>query len=308
MRVKILLALLVAVSAWAATVTYSYWKLKNNPRVVAITMDAGKEALQNMQMGEMEKGTFVRQYLDRYFNFDSNNFWQSQTSLAALMTGSLGEARVKEVSRLREKIQQKNLSQSGQVKSLQQKQDGSYEAVVYIQVQEGSGSSSAEASQKKELYSTLHLGLENTERTLENPWGLLVGEMTVKGSTAKPLPAPEFVRLQEGQATLVTFPCAVESINNPAEQNLKIKITTLSISELQLTPSKGLVLPTVISAICKDVEYKLNLVAGNKERDLYVSIPASAGVLRPKEVAPKPRKKDSYEKTIENVLGIEIDK
>ncbi|NUN07476.1 MAG: hypothetical protein HUU57_17155 [Bdellovibrio sp.] len=308
MRTRILSALLFLVFAWAVTVTYSYWKLKNNPRVVAVTMDPGKETLQNMQMGEMEKGTFVRQYLERYFNFDSNNFWQSQTSLAALMTVHLGEARVKEVGRLREKIQQKNLSQSGQVKSLQQLQDGSYEAVVYIQVQEGSGSHSAETTPKKELYSTLHLTLENTDRTLENPWGLLVSEMTVQSSVAKPLPLPESIRLQVGHSTLIIFPCAVENINNPAEQNLQIKITTLNVSELQLTPTEGIVLPTEISAICKDVEYKLNLTAGNKERDLYVSIPASAGILRPKEVAPKPRKKDSYEKTIENVLGIEVDK
>lgn len=306
MKTKVLAALLFLSLLWAGSVSYLYWKLKNNPRVIAITTEVGKESLQNVQLSEMEKVTFLRQYLDRYFNFDSNNFWQSQTSLAFLMSPQLGETRVREVSRLREKIQQKNLSQSGQLKWLRQKQDGSFAAQVYIQVQEGGESS--EGRQKKELYTSLTLKLQNTERTLENPWGILVQEMTVNSSSANATVVSKDIRVQTSATTLLTFPCAIENIENPAERNLQIKITTLNVSELQMTPQKELTYPTELVAWCKDTEYHLQLVKADSERELFVAIPTSLGQARAKEAGiPRPRKKDVYEKTIENVLGIKVE-
>lgn len=306
MKTKVLSILLLLSILWAGGVSYLYWKLKNNPRVIAITTEAGKESLQNMQLGEMEKVTFLRQYLDRYFNFDSNNFWQSQTSLTFLMSPQLGEARVREVSRLRERIQQKNLSQSGQLKWLRQNQDSSYEAQVYIQVQEGGAS--GEGRQKKELYTSLTLKLQNTERTLENPWGLLVQELTVNTSSPHPTVISKDIRVQNSATTLLTFPCAIENIENPSEQNLQIKITTLNVSELQVTPKKELTYPSELLAWCKDTEYHLQLIKADKERELFVAIPTILGQPRAKDTgAPRPRKKDVYEKTIENVLGIKVE-
>lgn len=306
MKTKVLAALLFLSLLWAGSVSYLYWKLKNNPRVIAITTEAGKESLQNMQLGEMEKVTFLRQYLDRYFNFDSNNFWQSQTSLAFLMSPQLGETRVREVSRLREKIQQKNLSQLGQLKWLRQKQDGSFDAQVYLQVQEGGDS--GEGRQKKDLYTSLTLKLQNTERTMENPWGLLVQEMKVNNSSPSANVISKEIRVQPSTTTLLTFPCAIENIENSAEQSLQIKITTLNISELQMTPKEELTYPTELVAWCKETEYHLQLVKADTERELFVAIPASLGQVRAKETgAPRPRKKDVYEKTIENVLGIKVE-
>lgn len=305
MKTKILLVLLLISIVWAGSVSYLYWKLKSNPRVVAISMEAGKESLQNMQLGEMEKMTFLRQYLDRFYNYDSNNFWQSQTSLAFLMAPKLSEERVREVSRLREKIQQKNLSQLGQLKSLKKLDDGSYEAQTYLQIHQ-------EAQQrgeltKNELYVTSRLKLQNAERTLENPWGLLVQEMKFDSSPRTFGFEPQ-IHIEAQSPTLLTFPCAIENIDNPAEKDLKIKITTLNVSELQITPSKDLSLPISLTATCKDVEYKFELLAKDQERDLFVSFPKEAGTIRKKEAGPaKVRKKDVYEKTIENVLGIQLE-
>ncbi|WP_413944320.1 hypothetical protein [Bdellovibrio sp. HCB-162] len=305
MKTKILSALLIVSIAWGSVVSYLYWKLKSNPRVVAISMEAGKESLQNIQLGEMEKMTFLRQYLDRFYNYDSNNFWQSQTSLAFLMAPKLSEERVREVSRLREKIQQKNLSQLGQLKSLKKFDDGSYEAETYLQIHQETQQKGE--LQKNELYVTSKLKLQNAERTLENPWGLLVQEMTFSSSPQVFSFSPQ-IHVEAQTPTLVTFPCAIENIENPAEKDLKIKITTLNVSELQITPSKELKLPVSLTAICKDTEYKFDLLAKTNERDLYVSFPKESGTIRKKEIAPtKTRKKDVYEKTIENVLGIKLD-
>ncbi|WP_347358124.1 hypothetical protein [Bdellovibrio sp.] len=299
MKTRVLVILLAASLVWAGSVTYLYWQLKNNPRVVAITMDAGKESLQNVQLGEMERMTFLRQYLERYFNYDSNNFWQSQTSLAFLMSPKLSEERIREVSRLREKIQQKNLSQAGRLLSLKQVPDGSYQAELHLRITEN--------AQKNDLYIKTQIRLSNTERTLENPWGLVVSSMQLSSAPT----APEFtalVRVGSQSPTLLTFPCAIENIENPRESDLKIKITTLNISELQITPTKTFTGPVSLLASCKGLEFKFDLVTEGKEKDLFVAFPESAGTVRRKEVVPgKVHKKDIYEKTIENVLGIELD-
>lgn len=300
MKTRILSVLLAISVLWAAVVSYLYWQLKNNPRVVAVTIDAGKESLQNIQMGEMERMTFLRQYLERFFNYDSNNFWQSQTSLAFLMVPKLGEERIREVSRLREKVQQKNMSQIGRLISLKLLADGSYKAQLQLQI--------TEDTQKNELYATSQIRLSPTERSLENPWGLVVSEMKFISTTPQ---VPAFnpqVFASHQNPTLLTFPCAIENIENPREQDLKIKITTLNISELQITATKSFTGTASMLAICKDREFKFEISSEGKERDLFAAFPISAGNERRRETAPaKAKKKDIYEKTIENVLGIEID-
>ena len=299
MKTRVLAILLAASLVWAGSVTYLYWQLKNNPRVVAITMDAGKESLQNVQLGEMEKMTFLRQYLERYFNYDSNNFWQSQTSLAFLMSPKLSEERIREVSRLREKIQQKNLSQAGRLLGLKLLPDASYEATVHLRITEN--------AQKNDLYIKTRIRLSSTERTLENPWGLVVSSMQMSSTPTAPAFSAR-VHVGSQSPTLLTFPCAIENIENPQETELKIKITTLNISELQITPAKTFTGPATLLASCKGLEFKFDLITEGKEKDLFLAFPESVGTVRRKETAPgKIHKKDIYEKTIENVLGIELD-
>lgn len=306
MKVKILSALLLITFLWASFVSYKYWQIKNNPHVVAITMDAAKGVLQNTQVGEMEKLTFLRQFLDRYYNYDSNNFWQSQTSLASLMAGPLADTRVREVSRLREKIQQKNLSHLSRLVSLQRLKDGRYKATTHLQITEAAAKN--DEATKSQLYITTILKLQNTERTLENPWGLLVAEMKIENSATQDSTLPTRIQVSKNNPTVLLFPCAVENIENAFEKNLNIKITTLNVSEMQLTPQEGLPEQVVFSATCRDEEYKFELHTGRDAQDLYVSIPKEMGVLRKKDTgATRPRKKDVYDKTIENVLGIQLE-
>lgn len=300
MKTKILVLLLIVSTTWATAVSYFYWKLKNNPRVIAITMDSGKESLQQVHLGEMEKLTFLRQYLERYFNYNSNNFWQSQTSLAALMIPEQGKKRIKEVSRLKEKTEQKNLSQLGQLSSLRLLPDGSYEVLMNLQISE-------EAKTNQSLFVKTNLKIHVTERSLENPWGLLVEEKSFSSSPSAPLLQPAIL-VQKTISSFVNVPCVVEQIENPSDK-IKIKTVTLNNSELQITPDKDAPKDVTVKAKCKNVEFALALQQDQNKRDMYVSLPMDAAVARPKDVAPPvKRKKDAYDKTIENVLGIELDK
>jgi hypothetical protein len=61
-------------------------------------------------------------------------------------------------------------------------------------------------------------------------------------------------------------------------------------------------------ATCKDIEFKFTLIPATEEKDLYIHFPRSAAQVRKKDLGPKKiRTKDIYEKTIENVLGIQIE-
>lgn len=304
MKIKVLTTALIFAIAWAIGATFMYLQLKNNPRVVAVTTAAPSTLNQeNLQLSEMEKITFLRQYLERFFNFDSNNFWQTQTSLSFLMAPDLRNQRIEEVRRLRDKIQQKNLVQKGQLLTLSSNGKDKFTAQVHTETIEENGT-------KNELNSYLSLELVSTERTLENPWGLLVKQMKFEKSSSDPQVFASSLAIKEKVPLTITLPCAIENIENPKEDVLKTKITTMNVSEIQLTTPSPLTAPVTMKALCKDTEYTFEVKAGGQESDLFVAFPASVAVVRKKEVptAPsKPRKKDIYDKTIENVLGIKVE-
>lgn len=307
MKPKILYVLLGFSILWASVVSFLYIRLKNNPRVIAVTTGLNSSmATDNLQLGELEKVTYLRQYLDRYFNYDSNNFWQTQTSLSFLMAPELRGLRIEEVRRLREKIQQKNLTQKSQLLSLASQAPGQFIAQLAVQITEGQ-------HQTSKLNITLNLELESTERTLENPWGLLVKQMKFLKSNPDEVPFSSLLKIQRNMPLTITLPCAIENIESSSEEEIKTKITTLNISEVQLTTDVALSSPVQMKALCRDSEFDFQVAGSNQEADLFKAFPQSQGRQRKKELPPsnpryaKPRSKDIYEKTIENVLGIKLE-
>ncbi|HEX7676180.1 MAG TPA: hypothetical protein VF412_18530 [Bdellovibrio sp.] len=303
---KVVLEILLAIAIiWASTSTFLYLQLKNNPRVVAVTTGVNSSLSQeSVQLSELEKITFLRQYLDRYFTYDSNNFWQSQTSLTFLMAPELRASRIDEVRRLREKIQQKNLTQKSDLLSLASQGNNRFSAVISLQLNEDQN--------KSILITTLSLELGSTERTLENPWGLLVRKMDFVKSSTDAIAFNSHLKIKPKVPLSITLPCAIENIESSSETTLKTKITTLNVSEIQLSTASSLKEPVQMKALCKDKEFSFDVVSANENPDLFVAFPISAGVERKKEIPTanqpgKPRKKDIYEKTIENVLGIKVD-
>lgn len=306
MKKWVLPSLLVITTTWAATSTWLYQQLKNNPKVIAVTTGNTGPSLpqENLQLSEMEKITFLRQYLDRFFNYDSNNFWQTQTSLSFLMAPELRDRRIEEVRRLREKIQQKNLIQKAQLVSLSSTGPNKFSALVTLQI--------TESNQTSTLNTSWNLELTSAERTLENPWGLLVRRMDMAKSTTDAFQLPTALRIHNTVPLLLTLPCALENIESSSEADLKTKITTMNISEIQLTTAAPLKAPVHLKALCKDTEFSFEVTEAGPEQDLFKAYPATAGVVRKKEVpAPaqryRPRPKDIYDKTIEKVLGIKLE-
>ncbi|MNK07439.1 hypothetical protein D3C87_253530 [compost metagenome] len=299
MKNKVLSALLVLSVLWASASTFLYLTLKNNPKVVAITTgEMNKSNMANFQLSEMEQLSFVRQFVEQYFNYTSNNFWQTQTTLAFLMDSPLRQKRIEEVSRLREKIQKKTLSQKALLKSITLEGADTYKIDLTLQINE-------EGQAPQELPTQAVLQIKATERTLENPWGLLITSMDFASNP--PTSFDSVMSLKEQSPSVATFPCAIENIENPQEDTLKTKITTLNVSELQLMLQKPLNELLILKAFCKNNEFSIVVQPSTKRQTLFKSFPMTAAVERKVDTSKGPRKKDIYEKTIEDVLGIKVE-
>jgi hypothetical protein len=63
-----------------------------------------------------------------------------------------------------------------------------------------------------------------------------------------------------------------------------------------------------MTAYCKDREYHFNIAYTEKESDLFRAFTTDLAIARKKDPAGAgQKKKDIYDKTIENVLGIKIE-
>ncbi len=297
MKQRLLAVSLVIAIAWALTATVLYWRLSHNPRVVAITTDNGKD-LSKSPTGSLERSNFAKQFAERFLSFDSTNFWQTQTSLTSLMSGSLRKERTEEISRLQESIRKKNIRQSAQVLSLTADSQESFSALVLLQM--------LEDNQKKDLYMQLFLQTESVERTLENPWGLSVISVEFPTKSPTPIPLPKTLTLAPNTPATLAFPCALDHVKNPQEDILQIKITTLTTSELQITALKPVQDDFQVIATCnKDLDFLISLKTAESGYDLYRALSWESATRRVQEK--KIRKKNDYEKTLEKVLGIELD-
>ncbi|WP_413575176.1 hypothetical protein ACLVWU_12890 [Bdellovibrio sp. HCB290] len=295
--------LFTASFVWGSVVSVLYWQLKSNPRVIAITTDmagADNSQAQSVQLTELEKSTFLRQYLERYFTYDSNNFWQSQTSLTFLMSPQLREKRIAEVQRLREKIQSKSLNQKGFLISLSQLEGDEFSALLNLQMNEAPG-------RVNSLYVTTKLRIESTERTLENPWGLMITKLEFPETSPTASAIPNTLAIRDRTPLTITFPCAIENILGEPASVIETKITTFNVSEIQLNSTQRLNETVKMTAYCKDKEYHFKVSAAEKSADVFRVFSADQAQVRKDPGAGKPRKKDKYDKTIENVLGIEVE-
>jgi len=285
---KVLYGLLIIVTAWALIVSGLYWRLQQHPKIIAFNSER--------QAGDIERIRFLRQFIERYFTYDSGNFWQTQTSLAALLSPDLRETRLNDIQRLRDKVSKKNISQTVNTQWIEQTQKDHFLVHVQLLINE--------EARVNAISENIDLNLQDTERTLENPWGLLVSLLDF---TVGPRDLPMTLQMRPGSSAIVTLPCAVESFQNPATPTLTAKITTFNISEVQLSLIENLKQPVQLVALCKDLEFHWTVQQSLTTLNVFEEFPSKTGSARIKESKTPVHKKDAYDKTIENVLGVKVD-
>lgn len=148
--------------------------------------------------------------------------------------------------------------------------------------------------------------LENVPRTLENPWGLEVGGMDLKTNDIAP-PTDLALALPEKIPLLISFPCLVENVEAPTRLPVRIKITSLRTSEIQLVRRDDLTGNDAITALCHDRKFPLALTNARDDADLFLEIDARYGLERAGKPTAAKKKREAYQKNLEQELGFVIE-
>lgn len=284
---------------WASIVTYKYLQVKNNPLVMNVSMEGIVSDSQSLL--KVERITFVRQFVEKYVSFEPDTFWQAQTALSFLLSSDLRDQRLAEINRLKNKIQKNQVTQRGQILSIQEQQE-KYFIEVEIFLFEG--------KQVTKLRTHMTLQLKESARNLDNPWGLIISALQF--SKLDQEQNSDFVggiSMATNKLSILHFPCAVENFEVPPELPLKVKITTLNVSEIQLYLTKEQSEPARLKALCKDREFTILVTPALGKTDLFVKVPLAASKVRGGHgPSDKTSKKSSlYKKTIESELGFVIE-
>lgn len=257
--------------------------------------------------------TFARDFAERFLSFDSANFRAKQVATAFLMTDVTRSERLAEIDRLSEKIEKRNVVQRARLVTLTRlgKSEDRFRANLEVELVEGSG----EGAHKNRFTTQLDFAIERTERTSQNTWGF-----RVKSLSQQVVPEemgvgknPSF-SLRPGVPTLLRFPCSIENVELPKGTSVRVKLTTLDISELQLRTMKALEQVQSVRAVCRDRAFTLRLTPEvETESDLVVlkTLMMESAVVMPSaeslKAAARNRKKTGVEKSIEDQLGFVVE-
>lgn len=206
-----------------------------------------------------ESIAFAREFSERFLTFGSYNFNATQTALAFLLADDARGERLSEIDRLREKIEKRDVNQRAKLLTLVQwpNEPEHFRAELLVELEEGAG----ESVVKNQFSTKLEFRIQRAERTAQNPWGFLVSDLKyqpVEAVSATPLTAT-LLSLRPETSLLVRFPCSIENVELPKGTSIRVKLTTLDISELQMTSSVPLESDQTLKAICRDRIFSLKI-------------------------------------------------
>ena len=284
---------------WASFATYQYIELKKNPLIMNVAT-AETHANDGQSLDQIERVSFIRQFVERYVSFDYDNFWQGQTALSFLMAPELREKRLNEINRVKDKIRKNTIVQKGKILSVQKTSAQNYQIIAGVELSEN--------KTLDHLNASIEMGLDAAPRSLENPWGLIVSKFKTNLDSKGTSTFAGNFSMTKDSPTILSFPCAVENFEIPPQYPLRVKITTFNVSEIQLYLLDAGAPSTVLKAYCRDKEFALDLKNEQDKADLFLEVPESWGKSR-QALASKKKKTENrpYQKTIENELGFVID-
>lgn len=259
-----------------------------------------------------ESIAFAKEFSERFQSFDSETFRNSQMAVAFLMSDEPRAQRISEIERLQEKIEKAVIKQSARLMTLT-KLPGSAErfrAKLQVDLSEGSGARAV----KSRFFSELEFSVERTARSSQNTWGFLAKELSQRVLPAdsdrsmEPVQNP-VLRLRPKIASLVRFPCPIENVELPKGTKVRVKLTTLDISELQMRTETSFEGDQPIRAICRDRAFTMKLESPliAVEEPLVVFRTLTMENSAPLAAKKRPGKKLGIEKSVEEQLGFIVE-
>lgn len=281
---------------WALVTTGLWLRARRGPDSVVSPILASEPGV-----SALERIAFAQQFQERLLNYDQANFAPGQTALTFLMAEPLRQRQLADLSE-RAGSRQREFQQTARLSRLRSRGENGVTAAGRLKGREESAT--------WELEYEVDLELEPLARSIENPWGWQVRELAMrtrsKSEESRPTTTP--LALSTTSPTILSFPCFVQNIQTPKDLPVRIKLTSMNVSEVQLHRTEGRLTPTVIEARCADRVFPLALSEGTPEDsfDLRVELDEKDGLA--KKVADRLGKKsEAYERNLEAELGFVVE-
>jgi hypothetical protein len=249
----------------------------------------------------LERTAFAHQFQERLLNYDRSNFAPGQTALTFLMAEPLRQRQLAELAE-RAGSREREFQQSARLRRLRAVADDRVMATGRLKGREDAAT--------WDLDYEVELGLGTLARSIENPWGWQVRELEVRTRPATREQGEPTLALALSSATptILSFPCFVQNIQAPKTLPVRIKLTSMNVSEVQLHRTEGALEPATLEARCAERVFPLTIrdAAPGEASDLRVEIDENDGLA--KKIADRRGKKsEAYEKTLEAELGFVVE-
>jgi hypothetical protein len=277
--------------------------LKSSSKTSAVR-DDGFEAFEGI--------SFAREFSERFQSFDAGSFKPTQSATAFLLDDEARSARLAEIDRLAEKIERRDVSQKARLATLLKLPSGEdrFRADLNIDLNEGSGTSATQSH----FVTRMEFSIIRTARSEQNPWGFHVHALTQAviqpDSVDTPrLQAPVFL-LRPNVAILIRFPCSIENVELPKATSIRVKLTTLDISELQMRTETKLNSPQTVRAVCRDRVFTMKIDDEKGEDSslvVFKALTLTNSTVVTSTTKKKKHRKTDFEKSIEDQLGFVVE-
>ncbi len=309
-----LVALFAALVLSLAGNVYLLVKLGGSPKSQADVSTVPASEADNA-FKDFETVAFAREFSERFASFESESFRSTQTALSFLLDEKERSHRLEEIDRLSEKLIKKSVIQRGRLMRLARRSEAedAFQADLHVDLLEGA--SAGKSPIKNQFRLKLSFDVKKVDRTAQNPWGFLIGNLhqDVVAEDSLEL-SSRSILVRPQSPVLLRFPCVIENVELPKGTPIRVRLTTLDVSELQMRTSEPLIGEHKMRAVCRDRAYRVSLSSDlSAAEESYPLTSIQSYTLAQSEPA-KPLKgigtrrlKSSVEKSIEEQLGFVIE-
>lgn len=261
---------------------------------------------------DFETVAFAREFAERFASFESESFRSTQTAVSFLLEEAERTRRLEEVDRISEKLLKKSVTQRGRLIRLARKSEieDQFQADLLVDLLEGAGANPA----KSQFRLKLSFAVKRVERTTTNPWGFLIESLQQEVLPVElKTESISSILLRPGSPVLLRFPCVIENVELPKGTPIRVRLTTLDVSELQMRTSEPLTGEHKMRAVCRDRAFRVSLSSDISStlgpypltsiQSYTLAQAEAAGPTRPIG----PRAKTAVEKSMEEQLGFVIE-
>jgi hypothetical protein len=314
--VAVHLALAISIAANAVLLFKIYRGPRQESNISVVPASAADSAFK-----DFETVAFAREFAERFASFESESFRSTQTALSFLLDESERSQRLDEIDRISEKLVKKSVTQRGRLMRLARRGEAedAFQADLQVDLIEGAAAGltkSQEKSQEKNRFRLkLSFYVKKVDRTAQNPWGFLISNLQQEVAAADSTElSARSILIRPQSPVLLRFPCVIENVELPKATPIRVRLTTLDVSELQMRTDEPLIGEHKMRAVCRDRAYRISLSSDlNSTQGAYPLTSIQSYTVAQSEAASPMnnkrarRAKSAVEKSIEEQLGFVIE-